>query len=199
MPRAYRLGKRSADKAATRARVVQAAIELYIERGMSRASMNMIARRADVAVATVLNHFPTRLELDRAIVERAQAEMPVPEISVFDGADTVTERVRRLSQQSGLFLERAEPWYRMWLREPMTTGPWAQAGADAGAGWDRLCRFALGPLADDQEAMAILRATMEPGFFNSVRSTVGSTVEAADLIAAAIGPWLEKKADAKPR
>ena len=199
MPRAYRLGKRSADKAATRARVVQAAIELYIERGMSRASMNMIARRADVAVATVLNHFPTRLELDRAIVERAQAEMPVPEISVFDEADTVTERVRRLSRQSGLFLERAEPWYRMWLREPMTTGPWAQAGADAGAGWDRLCRFALGTLADDQEAMAILRATMEPGFFNSVRSTVGSTVEAADLIAAAIGPWLEKKADAKPR
>ena len=199
MPRAYRLGKRSEDKAATRARVVQAAIELYIERGMSRTSMNMIARRADVAVATVLNHFSTRLELDSAIVERAQAEMPVPEISVFDGADTLTERVRRLSQQSGLFLERAEPWYRMWLREPMTTGPWAQAGADAGAGWDRLCRFALGPLADDQEAMAILRATMEPGFFNSVRSTVGSTFEAADLIAVAIGSWLEKKAEATPR
>ena len=198
MPRAYRLGKRSIDKAATRARVVQAAIELYIELGISRTSMNMIARRADVAVATVLNHFPTRLELDGAIVERARAEMPVPEISVFDEADTLTERVRRLSQQSGLFLERAEPWYRMWLREPMTTGPWAQAGADAGARWNRLCRVALGPLADDREAMAILRATMEPGFVSSLRSTIGSTVEAADLIAAAIGPWLESKAHAAP-
>ncbi len=196
MPRAYRMGKRSADKAATRARVVQAAVELYIERGMSRTSMNMIARRADVAVATVLNHFPTRLELDSALVERALAEMPIPDISMFDGAATVTERVRRLSQASALFLEKAEPWYRMWLREPMTTGPWAKAGANAGAGWDRLCRVALGPLADDHEAMAILRATMEPGFFGSVRSTIGSPVEAADLIAGAIGPWLELRAGA---
>ena len=198
MPRSYRLGKRAGEKEATRTRIVQAAVELYIERGASRTSMNTIARRADVAVATVLNHFPSRLDLDRAMVERAQSEMPVPDRSIFEGAETVTERVRRLNLSTGEFLERAEPWYQMWLREPMTTGPWAEAGAAAGASWDRLCRLALGSLADDPEAMAILRATMEPGFFGSIRSAVGSAAAAAELIATAIGPWLDAKAEAMP-
>ena len=54
MPRAYRLGKRATQKDSTRGRIVQAAIDLYTERGISQTSMQQVARRADVAPATVL-------------------------------------------------------------------------------------------------------------------------------------------------
>jgi hypothetical protein len=78
-----------------------------------------------------------------------------------------------------------------WLRQPMVTGVWAEAGAAYGARWDRLFREALGPLADDADAMAILRAMMHPTFFEAVGSGKRSTDETADLIAAALMPWLE--------
>ncbi len=194
MPRAYRLGRRSELKDATRARVVQAAIDLYIELGISGTSVNAIARRADVAVGTVRNHFPTRQALEEAIVQRAQAEMPVPGLDIFNGAEGIAARVERLCRATGTFLVAAEPWYRMWQRERMVSGPWAAAGAAAGAGWDRLCRFALGPLADDPAAMVILRATMVPEYVAAVRTATGSADAAADLIAASIAPWLERRA-----
>jgi len=201
MPRAYRLGKRATQKDSTRGRIVQAAIDLYTERGISQTSMQQVARRADVAPATVLNHFPARDELDRAMVDRALAELSAPDVSIYDGLDTIRERLERLSRESGAFLDRAAGWYRMWLREPMLTGVWAEAGAPYGARWDALFRAALGPFADDPDAMAILRATMHPTFFEAVRSRSRSTDETADLVAAAITPWLELRVPllARPR
>lgn len=193
MPRAYRLGKRADHKASTRARIVQAAVELYMEVGLSATSMLGIARRADVAPATVSNHFPIRDDLDRAIVDRALAEMAAPELSIYEGLHTIGERMARLSRETGAFLDRAAPWYRMWLREPMVTGVWAEAGGAYGAGWDALFRTALGPLADDPEAIAVVRAVMHPTFFDALRSDGRSTIEVADLVTATVAPWLAVK------
>jgi AcrR family transcriptional regulator len=194
MPRPYNLGKRALDKDATRGRIIDAAVELYVERGMSHTSMQQIAKRADVAPATVFNHFATRADLDAAIVDRALSEMHAPDADIYDGLGTLRERIARLSRETGAFIDRAGTWYRMWLREPMTSGDWVAAGADYGARWDRLFRGALGPLADDADAMAILRAAMDPPFFDSVRAGTRTTDEAADLIAAALTPWLEELA-----
>lgn len=199
MPRSYRLGKRAAQKESTRARIVQAAIDLYTERGISRASMQQVARRADVAPGTVLNHFPARDDLDRAMVDRALAEMSAPDLSIYDGLGTIGERLACLSRETGAFLDRAAAWYRLWLREPMVTGVWAEAGAAYGAQWEALFRAALGPLADDPDAMALLRATMHPTFYEAVRSGSRSTEEAADLIAAALTPWFEIRTRASAR
>jgi AcrR family transcriptional regulator len=167
-------------------------VELYGEIGISRTSMHAIATRADVAPGTLFNHFPTRGGLDRAIVDRALAEMAAPDLSIFEGEATLAQRLARLCREVGTFLDRAAPWYRMWLREPMVTGVWAEAGAAYGARWDALFRLVLGPLADDPDAMAVLRATMHPTFFEAVRSRQRSTEETATLIAAVITPWLER-------
>ena len=184
--------------AATRARIVQAAIELYTEQGISATTMQQVARRADVAPGTVLNHFPSRDDLDQAIVERALAEMPAPDHSIFDGLGSIADRIARLSRETGVFLDRAAPWYRMWLREPMLTGPWNEAGGAYGAKWAALFRTALGPLADDPDAMAILRAAMQPAFFEAVRAGRRTTDETADLVAAALIPWFAAKAKSVP-
>ena len=155
--------------------------------------MAQIARRADVASATVLNHFPNRDDLDQAIVERAFAEMRMPDVEIFEGIGSLTERIRILSRETGAFNDRGIPWYSMWQRDPMVTGAWASAGAQYGRRWEALVRAALGPLADDRDAAALLNAAMDWRFFEVLRQDGRTTEQAADLAAAGISPWLEAR------
>jgi len=191
LPRRYRLGKRAELKDSTRGSIVDAAIALYTEQGISHTSMAQIAHRADVAPATVLNHFATREDLDRALVERAFAQMRAPDISIFDGLTTLAERVRALSRETGAFLDRSEPWYLMWRTDPMNSGVWAEAGASYGRRWELLFRWTLGGLAENAEAMAVLQATMDPQFWNAFRQG-RTTRQVADLIADLITLRLEQ-------
>ncbi len=194
MPRRYRLGARAAQIQATRERIVEAAIALYTELGMSATTMRQVAVNADVAPGTLRNHFRSREQLELAMVERLTAEAPLPEPSIFEGARSVEERLSRLISVAGTFLEQSARLYRMWLRERMVTGVWAETGAAYGARWDALIRLALGPLADDPDAMAILRAVLEPTFFENVRAGTRSTDEVSALITAAIAPWYAARA-----
>jgi AcrR family transcriptional regulator len=189
MPRAYTMGRRAAQVDKTRGRIIDAAIELYSRVGISAATMRDIGIRADVAPGTLRNHFPTRDELDRAMVERMTSEIPLPDAQIFDGAATLEERLGRLIYAGGVFMEQARRLYRMWQREPMLTPPWSEKGAEYGARWDELMRMALGRLADDEEAMTVLRAVIHPEFFDSIRAGMRSRDEAAALITAVSIPW----------
>jgi AcrR family transcriptional regulator len=194
MPRNYRLGERAIGMQVTRDRIVEAAIELYTERGISGTTMRQVQVRADVAPGTLRSHFPTRHDLDRAMIERLTAEAPLPDLSIFDGARSIEERIERLIRVTGSFLDQAGRMYRMWLREPMLTDPWSTEGARYGARWSELWRAALGPLADDEEALTMLRAISEPPFLESVRGRSRSTEEACALIARVVIPWFAAKA-----
>jgi AcrR family transcriptional regulator len=189
MPRSYRLGERTAQVQATRDRIVEAAVELYTEVGISAATMREIGVRADVAPGTLRNHFAAREDLDRAMVERLTAGLQLPDLSIFDGALTIEDRLERVIRAGAVFMEQGRRLYRMWLREPMLAGPWAAKGSEYGARWDELMRTALGPLADDEDAMAILRAVIHPSFFDSVRAGRRSTGEASALVTALVVPW----------
>jgi len=199
MPRNYRLGERAVQMVATRDRIVEAAIELYTEVGLSKATMRQVGLRADVAPGTLRNHFTSRRLLEEAMVERLTAESPLPDASIFDGAETLEERVGRFLGVTGTFFDQAGRLYRMWLREPMLASPWTEAGARYGARWAELQRLALGPLADDEQVQAVLRAVMEPPFFDAIRGGTRSTEQASALITAAITPWLTMRADATMR
>lgn len=189
MPRTYRLGERVVQMQATRERIIEAAIELYTEFGMSGTTMRQVALRADVAPGTLRNHFSSREELDRAMVEVLTAEAPLPELSILDDARSIEERIGRLIRVTGTFLDQSARIYRMWLRERMLTRVWSETGAAYGERWERLMRSALGPLADDPDAMAIIRAILEPTFFENVRAGTRTTEEVSALITAAISPW----------
>jgi AcrR family transcriptional regulator len=54
------LGKREAKRQETRARIVDAATDLFAERGFDAVSVMEIARRAGVVEKTVFNHFPVK-------------------------------------------------------------------------------------------------------------------------------------------
>jgi len=193
LPRRYRLGERATSIDATRVRILEAAIELYTERGMSATTMREIGERADVAPGTLRNHFPSRDLLDAAMVERLRAEGPLPALSVFDGASSIEDRLIRLFGVAGTFFDQAARLYRMWVREPMLSGPWLAAGAEYGQRWDLLMRLALGPLAGDDDAMSVLRAVLQPAFFEQVSGGRHSTDETAMLVAAIVRPWFSAR------
>lgn len=198
MPRTYKLGERAAQVQATRDRIVDAAIELYTRVGISAATMREIGIRADVAAGTLRNHFPTREDLDRAMVERMASEVTLPDLSIFDGAPSIDERLARILRAGSTFTEQGRRLYRMWLREPMLTKPWIEKGAEYGARWDELMQTALGPLAGDDEAMAVLRAVIHPEFFDNVRAGRRSTDEASALVGAVVVPWFTARARGRP-
>jgi AcrR family transcriptional regulator len=193
MPRPYRLGARAAQMQATRDRIVEAAIELYTEQGISRTTLRQVGERADVAPGTLRNHFASRADLERAMVERLTAEAPLPDAWILDGAQSIGERIERLMLATGRFLDRASRLYRMWLREPMLTGPWSVAGQSYGTRWAELTRIALGPLAADEEATALVQAISQPAFFQGIRAGRRSTDEAARLISHVVAGWFEAR------
>jgi AcrR family transcriptional regulator len=189
MPRSYRLGQRAAQLRATRERIVEAAIELYTELGISGTSMRQVALRADVAPGTLRHHFPSREALDRAMVERLTAEAPLPDLTIFDGARSIEECLERLIIATGRFLDQSARIYRMWLRERMLTSVWTETGAAYGVRWEQLMQSALGILSDDPDASATLRAVLDLSFFESVRAGTRTTEEVCGLIASVITPW----------
>lgn len=207
MPRPYQLGERANQMQATRERILEAAIELYTEQGISRTTLRQVGLRADVAPGTLRNHFASRDELERAMVERLTAEAPLPDLSVFEGLETIEARLGRLFLVTGRFTDQAGRIYRMWLREPMLSEPWMTVGAAYGARWAELTRLALGPLADDEDAQAMIRAISQPSFFATLRagpqpddhgavSDRRTTEEAAALISQALTPWFAARAEA---
>src|SRR4051794_7529762 len=124
MPRPYRLGERAAGMEATRSRIVEAAIDLFTERGISATTLRDIGDRADVAPGTFRRHFRSRESLEEAVVEPLLEESPLPELSLFDGARSIEERLLRLMRAAGTFFDQAQRISRMWLREPMLSSAW---------------------------------------------------------------------------
>lgn len=71
-PRSYRLGERAAPVAETRARIVAATRELLTAGGVRRLAIEEVARRADVARATVYYQFKSKRGLLEAVVADVQ-------------------------------------------------------------------------------------------------------------------------------
>jgi AcrR family transcriptional regulator len=90
-PRPYRLGQREAAVAQTRDRVLDAARSLFAEAGFHGASLEEVARRADVARKTVYYQFGSKRGLLAAVVAdlERRAEL-VPRIrGIVEEADAV--------------------------------------------------------------------------------------------------------------
>jgi TetR/AcrR family transcriptional regulator, regulator of autoinduction and epiphytic fitness len=61
-----------------RTAVVRAAMELFLEQGYERTSLQQIGKRADVSTATLFKRFPTKAALFEAMVEDFWAAPPPP-------------------------------------------------------------------------------------------------------------------------
>src|SRR5881392_733865 len=91
----YRPTERTeARKAATRERIVSAALDQVSEGGYASASVQAVARRAGVATGSVYRHFPSKAELFSEVFRRAsQRELDVVRALTEDESRPVAERV----------------------------------------------------------------------------------------------------------
>lgn len=191
--------RRAESVAETRRRVVDAALELYLSRGVGRTSMLAVATRADVAPGTVLNHFPTPDALAAAAIERLRDQLRVPAPRALRELPTLRERVVCLSRELASFYERSEGWYRVYQVEEGSLPAWDRARDEFFHEVDALIRAALGPLDSDGPAVSAVSAVLGPSVSGELRRRGLASEEAADLLAGLLVPWLERRADAADR
>jgi AcrR family transcriptional regulator len=157
-PRAYRLGKREAQVEGTRRRIVDAVVRLHSELGIVATTYEAIAEAADVAVATVYRHFPSLDELVPACGNRIMEITQPPGPNIFDGKETLEERVRAFVSAIFDFWLRA----RSYLERPMADADRVPVLAQRLEMQTRLietlARQALGESADDGDALRLLLA-----------------------------------------
>lgn len=92
-PRKYTLGRREQTVEETRRRIVEATFACHSEKGILATSYEDIARKADVALATVYRHFPTVNDLVTGCGAHVLRIIAPPSASVFNGARTRNERL----------------------------------------------------------------------------------------------------------
>lgn len=184
MKRSYRLGKRAETAAATRQRILDAALELAQSIGPRAATISEIARMAGVERLTVYNHFPDDAALWSAVDAQWQDRHPRPNPAALTGiADPMKRLLTGLdalygwyedSEAMSRWLERdgatmpglAGPMaeretYLAELEATLLAGwsatPWSAAALRAGlifATWDSLCRGS--GLARDEAAALVV-------------------------------------------
>ena len=189
MPRRYSLGKRATQQAETRQRIIDAALSLYEEQGVSVTTMLDVARRADVAPGTVANHFGSAEALATEATARILADLRMPGPDLFDGVDRPTDRIRLLVHEIGAFFRRSYSWYRVREREPGVQA-WADAEARYASELDILVRAALGSQAGDADAVAVVSAVLGTYVLGTLEGMLGSAETAADLVADLLTAWL---------
>jgi len=193
MPRRYTLGRREAPKAETRVRIVDAAVTIFRERGMAAASNLAVAKAADVAPATVRNHFPGPRELSDAVFDQVLGKLAPPTPAIFDGVEALPDRIGRLASELADFYARSDAWWRAYQREPELIDAWAGGVDRYYRDIDALMRAALGELGEDETALAVVAAVVGPPTYFALQARGASSAEAVDLTVELVVPWLESR------
>jgi AcrR family transcriptional regulator len=190
------LGKRAETKAETRARIVEATLRLYREVGVAEATVPAIARAADVAPATVRNHFPAPSDLADATALALLAELRMPDVSIFAGATSLTERVDRLLVEIVAFFERGTDWWRVREADRVSGDAWSAPEARYYELMGGLISEAIAPLGDDAAIVGIVGIVLVQGYFTA-RGAGRSAEESRALVRSVLMPWLASRLDAR--
>ena len=93
MTRTYTLKKRAEQKAETRERIVEAAVELHTVHGPARTTLSMVAEKAGVQRHTLYAHFPDERALLMACSGHVQERDPPPDAEAWRGIKDANARL----------------------------------------------------------------------------------------------------------
>ena len=161
--RPYRLGKREASVAETRSRILEAAADAYRDLGVNGTSMQEVARRADVAAGTVLNHFDTPDDLTEAVVDRIIGQLSVPRADSLDGIEDPLGRVELAIAEVYAFYQRSDPWVAFFFRERGVVPAIDRGQERVTLAIAELLEAALGSLIVDADIRIAVGTVMDPG------------------------------------
>jgi AcrR family transcriptional regulator len=186
-PRSYTLGRRAETSTATRRRILDATLQLYREVGVSGATLTAVARRADVARGTILNHFGSGEGLLRAALEAVLETLELPDAHALRDIEDPETRIRAFVAGMLEFQDKSSHWWTVFEGE-MQRPELRDVEARYWAILADLQAAALGPeLRDDPAANATLTSIVHP-------ATVGTfhwAFEQAGLPRADARPLLE--------
>jgi len=194
VPRRYTLGKRGEAKIETRERIVAAAIRLYQEVGFGGATVPAIARAADVAPATVRNHFPGPNDLAEATADAVLADLAMPDASIFAGIDGANARVRRLVTELAAFYERGTAVWQLQQADRALREAWSSQEARYQVRRETLIRAALAPHDDDTVAVTVTNVAVETMYF-ALRAAGQSSEAVVETLLEVLTPWLDGRFD----
>jgi AcrR family transcriptional regulator len=109
------VGVRAEGKARTREKLLDAAAQVFADRGYGAASVEEIARAADVSVGSIYTHFRSKQKLFVALMDRRRVQEMGAAQEYLDGGltsalDSLDEQVRRLADNRYGALLGAEAW-----------------------------------------------------------------------------------------
>jgi AcrR family transcriptional regulator len=187
--RTYNLGRRAETAAETRQRLVEATYALHRERGITATSLRDIAERAGVSVGTAYHHFPTYLDAVRACGMHVAASSPLPPESIFDGLETLEERVEVFARELCGWYAR-HPWLERIRAERSAYPPVEEGMAAWERGIEQLARLAAGCTADEARTVAALT---DVAVYSSLRRAGMPAGRIPGRIAEAIVAWLRTR------
>jgi AcrR family transcriptional regulator len=195
-PRAYTLKRRAETAATTRLQIIEAAAAVYRERGVTNATIQAVAERAEVSRGTVVNHFGGTEALLEAVLDRAIEEIVYPSARDLEGATSVDDRIRRFVDVTYRFFDRSNDWWAVFgastelpAIKRREVEYYASFGAFVGA--------AFGPLAGDRFVGAAIRAFVDYPPWNALREAGLSLDESIDVIADALVQVARKRLEAR--
>jgi AcrR family transcriptional regulator len=121
--RTYKMRRRAEQVAETRARIVEATVELHSERGPARTTVAEIARRAGVERLTVYNHFPDDHLLFAACQAHWLAESPPPNPTQHAAILDPDDRLEAVLRDLYAWYRRGERMLRNVTRDAETLPP----------------------------------------------------------------------------
>jgi len=184
-PRPYNLGRRAEAAAGTRRRVIDAAVQLYRDRGIGATTVTAVAERADVSRGTVLHHFGDGDGLLAAVLDHALASLHMPDGEVLDGVTDPAERGRGFVAEMFRFYDRTSDWWRVFAgeRDELPSHPAIAAATrryEAAVG--AFMGAALGGLASDRIVVATIGTLIAPTTFYPLLGAGLSLAEAIDVV-----------------
>ena len=184
-PRGYTQRRRAEAAAATRRRILDAALELYLEHSVAGTTLTAVAQRADVSRGTILNHFGGVDGLLDAVVGEIIADLEFPGERVQEGAATEEERIRRYVDAMFRFFVRSDgPWpaFSRDLDHPILKAREAEYYEIAG----RLFAATFQDLATDRVVVGAARAFVDYPPLNALRAAGLDLDETIEVVADAL-------------
>jgi AcrR family transcriptional regulator len=182
MPRKYSMQNRSSAVEDTRSRIVDATMALHNEKGIIATSMQDIADRAGVALATVYRHFPTVDELVPACGGRLMELNPPPSAAVFNQNTSGEKRVRALISALFEHYERLNRPYEVAFAEADAVVPLAAFVSEQVRYFRALVTEATRPFSPSQPSLDLAVGLSDFRVWQSLTHHGLDTSSAADAI-----------------
>lgn len=181
-PRKYELKRRAESVEETRRRIIDATFDLHSEKGVLATSMQDVAERADVALRTVYNHYPTVDDLVAGCAKKVIALLARPTPAIFSGLETYEERVRRLVHELFAMYERGAVMISVARCEQDEVPGLAEYVANEEALRKELVREALRPFRPRSRTVREIVALTDFYTWKAFAQQNLSTRQAADVI-----------------